>query len=35
MALAKLTKNELEKLNYKFAKVQTTYALGYAYQFRR
>jgi hypothetical protein len=35
MAFAKLTPHELEKLNDKMAKVQTTYALGYAYQYRR
>jgi hypothetical protein len=35
MAFAKLTNNEREKLNNKMAKVQTTYALGYAYQYRR
>jgi hypothetical protein len=35
MAFARITNNELEKLNNKMAKVQTTHAIGYAYQFRR
>ena len=35
MAQTKLTTNGLEKLNNKMAQVHITYALGYAYQYRR